>query len=712
MKLICPECKMRYDSGKFCPECGTALIEEVVEMICPSCGTVAKAGKFCPECGTKLVEKNQNTTDSPKAQVFAEKDPRFSKYYDKKGFPKTISKDAKDLVIEELTPYAEQGIADAQLLLGNAILAGSPTNDDVIKAMNLIAEAESGGNREAFYLRAYDYLYGVTVETNLDEAEKRLLEGFDIFGEAEIASALAELYLYPEEKRDFSKAIKYAEIAAEEDIPDGYHLLGIIYRCGYGVEASSSKSLEYFKTAAALGHGDSMCQIALSYQQEDPGQTYYWANEAANTGNSDGMLLAGLCYKDGTGVEADVEKASEWFKKAANAGNVDAYAELGDYYMWTIHDYSKANDWYQKAADANDPKGWYGLGWNYQYGNGFEADAKKAQEYYEKALELGDKRAQSALDDLRDGKANEELDKGIEYLDAGQYKEALAIFKKYTKEDNARAINNLGACYFNGLGVKKDVEKGASLYKQSADMDWPLACLNYGRYALSVKNLEDARTYLAKAEELGQKTTEDDIKAYKKLEKEIQAKLNAPSINIDSFKMRANDSSNEWVFKFSLTDGVNVENKKLNFSLYIFPDSDLKRNRKTWLSQKIRHTKWKGDSSFWYFAVDNSDKSCFWAPDGNSIVTCRYLYGDCDFASKDGESLEIEIPLCLFSPIVKKEGNNKMSAVLVIYDVSAKKPSIIAESELTFEVWETIIKHFFRSNEYLYTTKIPSKYKL
>lgn len=57
MKLVCPGCGMRYESGKFCQECGTKLIEYVPQLVCPSCGYKAKSGKFCQECGTKLCEE-------------------------------------------------------------------------------------------------------------------------------------------------------------------------------------------------------------------------------------------------------------------------------------------------------------------------------------------------------------------------------------------------------------------------------------------------------------------------------------------------------------------------------------------------------------------------------------------------------------------------------------------------------------------------------
>jgi len=38
---------------KFCPECGTAMVQPVTDA-CPNCGADTKGTKFCPECGTKI----------------------------------------------------------------------------------------------------------------------------------------------------------------------------------------------------------------------------------------------------------------------------------------------------------------------------------------------------------------------------------------------------------------------------------------------------------------------------------------------------------------------------------------------------------------------------------------------------------------------------------------------------------------------------------
>jgi ribosomal protein L32 len=50
----CPKDGLLAAAGtKFCPECGTAMIQPVV-VSCPKCGAQTKGAKFCPECGTKV----------------------------------------------------------------------------------------------------------------------------------------------------------------------------------------------------------------------------------------------------------------------------------------------------------------------------------------------------------------------------------------------------------------------------------------------------------------------------------------------------------------------------------------------------------------------------------------------------------------------------------------------------------------------------------
>ena len=465
MKLICPDCGSQYDTGKFCMQCGGKLQEVVPELVCPSCGYKAKSGKFCPECGTKLTEQFASPTtvqsDQSVERKFNEKDERFAKYYGKKGFPRTIPQEERAIAIEELTPYAEQNIAEAQMLLGG-ILMESKDHDSQMKGIELIKKAEKSGDKLAYYLRAFLFLFDEGAKQDLDEAEKRMLECYQEYGDEEVAAILAKLYsLYPD-KCDYKKAFEYATIAAENDDKDGYQTLGYLYLNGFGVKKDYNLALDNYKMAAALGDETSLNQIGIIYMGSDdfesnPEQTFYWFKEAAKKGDDMGLYNLGYCYKNGIGVTEDNEKAAECFKKAAELGNADAMCELGGYYRFVLFDPSKAKMWYQKAADLGHVDAINELGDCYAVGFGVAEDAEKAVEYYQKAADLG----------------------------------------------HVDAMYNLGNCYANGNGVAEDAEKAVEYYKKAADLGKIDALLGVGVICENKGDFADAVTYYTQAAEKG-----------------------------------------------------------------------------------------------------------------------------------------------------------------------------------------------------------------
>lgn len=457
MKLVCPDCGRQYESGKFCLECGGKLQEVTPELVCPSCGYKAKSGKFCPECGAKLTEQvaaaNEVTEPKSVERTFNEKDPRFAKYYDKKGFPRTIPQEERDVAIEELTPFAKQGVAEAKMLLGE-ILMGDSNMDAILNGAKLIKEAEEAGDKLAYYQMGMVYLsgYDTLVEQNLDEAEKRLLEAFKEYQDVEVAGLLANLYAFTEEKCDYKKAFEYATIAADDENNEGYNVLGSLYLNGWGVEKNVNLALENYKMAAAFGDETAMNQIGIIFEGNDdfdanPEQSFYWFNEAAKKGLDVGMYNLGYCYKNGFGTETDVEQAAEWFKKSAELGYVDAMCELGEYYQDTLVDYNKAKKWYLKASELGNSEAqnklavlygdiennyqeaikWYkkamdqNNSWayrNYAFclwnGNGVKENKKKAMEMMQKAISLGNPDAECELNEMRQELANERTDAKVE----------------------------------------------------------------------------------------------------------------------------------------------------------------------------------------------------------------------------------------------------------------------------------------------------------
>lgn len=435
MKLRCPDCGRQYDSGKFCLECGTKLQDVVLELVCPSCGFKVKTGKFCPECGTKLTEqitgsgtaKNEETIESK----HNERNERFAKYYDKKGFPRAIPQEERDIAIEELTPFANEGDAEAKMLLGSCFSCLHEDKDSVIKGFTLIKEAEQEGDKFAYFMMALAYYHGWGVEQNHNEAERRLLEKYKEFQDGESAGALSELYTFSEEKCDYNKAFKYASIAAEEEDDNGYFVLGTLYLNGWGTEKSAKLALDNFKMAAALGNAVAMNQIGFIFMGnedigENPEQSFYWFNEAAKKGHDVGMYNLGYCYKNGYGVEADAELAAEWFKKSAELGDVDAMCELGLYYQEILVDFSKAKMWYQKAA------------------------------------ELGNAEAMNKLAEIYSDIEN-------------NYKEAIKWFKKAMELENPWAFRNYAFCLWNGNGVKENKKKAMEMMKKAISLGHPEA---------------------------------------------------------------------------------------------------------------------------------------------------------------------------------------------------------------------------------------------
>lgn len=50
----CPQCGQPAAGAKFCPECGAKIEVIPAATVCSNCGAEVKGAKFCPECGTKV----------------------------------------------------------------------------------------------------------------------------------------------------------------------------------------------------------------------------------------------------------------------------------------------------------------------------------------------------------------------------------------------------------------------------------------------------------------------------------------------------------------------------------------------------------------------------------------------------------------------------------------------------------------------------------
>ena len=93
----------------------------------------------------------------------------------------------------------------------------------------------------------------------------------------------------------------------------------------------------------------------------------------------------GYAYFSGEGVQQDYKQAFEWFKKAAEQGNVEAQNWVGVMYgkgKGTSRDEQTAVYWYLKAAEQGNPKAAFNLGVRYSEGHGVSVDHSESDHWF------------------------------------------------------------------------------------------------------------------------------------------------------------------------------------------------------------------------------------------------------------------------------------------------------------------------------------------
>lgn len=109
--------------------------------------------------------------------------------------------------------------------------------------------------------------------------------------------------------------------------------------------------------------------------------------QAAELGYAPAQNLLGKCYQDGRGVEKNIEKAFEWYKRAADQGLSEAQYNLA---RCLERNYKKLVFlWMKRAADQLHLKAIVKTGEYYEDGYGTDKNYSLAKAQYLKAVERG-----------------------------------------------------------------------------------------------------------------------------------------------------------------------------------------------------------------------------------------------------------------------------------------------------------------------------------
>lgn len=214
-------------------------------------------------------------------------------------------------------------------------------------------------------------------------------------------------------KRDFRKAVYWANKASENGCPAGAWFVAASYEAGEGVTKSDTKAQEWYNKAynqalplAQNGNAIAQYTMGILYYygdgpaEEDEAVAANWYKKAAEQGYAEAQDALGNCYYKGEGVYRDYDKAVYWYRKAAEQGESSAQNSLGDCYYYghgVTQDYTEAVRWFRKAVELGNAEAMGNLGFCYEKGKGIQQDKNEARKWYKKAIELGDDDAKDYL---------------------------------------------------------------------------------------------------------------------------------------------------------------------------------------------------------------------------------------------------------------------------------------------------------------------------
>ena len=293
--------------------------------------------------------------------------------------------------------------------------------------------------------------------------------------------------------------IKRLEELVKQGDPDAMVRLGYMYQKEKGVPQDYEKAKELYEKAANLGNAGAMNNLGSMYYlgqgvSQDYSKAKKWFEKAINLGMADAMSNLGCMYESGKGVSQDYEKAKELYEKAANLGSAFAMLNLGIMYRFgrgISQDYSKAKEWFEKAAILKNRFAMDNLGIMYEYGEGVLQDYEKAKKWYEKAYKEGLEDAKESLDRINK-KIEEERKNNNDKI--SYYKDkSIEELEELVKQNDDKAMNELGRRYSEGEGVEKNLEKSKSLFQKSSQLNNPDAMTNLGNIYLTmeIKSIDD-----------------------------------------------------------------------------------------------------------------------------------------------------------------------------------------------------------------------------
>lgn len=314
-----------------------------------------------------------------------------------------------------------------------------------------------------------------------------LARGMKLFREGEAVEGM-DLMVKSAEKGNafaaYTLGVCYIFSANKED-PESY-------------EGMLTEGVEWLTFAASLGHDQAMVALAFFYMAEDcpyhsDKDTAKWFKRAAEAGNVEGMYEYGSCFLSGCGVKQDFLQSAFWLEKAANLGAPLAQFELAVQYSLgegVAKNPQKAIELFRKAADQGHPGAMAGLAEHYYDGDGVKKDYAEAYLLYYRCYKAGNPKGNLGLahfyldnevmpPDYQTALQLLSTDEAINYAPAQKLRTSiLEQFTEHAGKNAPYALTQLGWAALNGVAFEGNKERAYHFISTAAKMAAPLArCL-------------------------------------------------------------------------------------------------------------------------------------------------------------------------------------------------------------------------------------------
>ncbi len=248
-------------------------------------------------------------------------------------------------MIDVLKKKADKGVVSATKSLMNLYVHDRP--DDM-------TEKEGRDAALAWYERLIDILR-TKAEKGTAKDKKNLAD--TLYNDCDVPE---EIISYLPDRTDEATRL-YEEVSTQKKDGASYIDLAHIY----GREGNEEKAFEYYMKAAEMGYTDAYYNVANAYLngegvEKDFGKAFEWFKKAVDSGDNYAKLKLAECYKRGAGCERNYAAAMALYQQIAGDKSLKRYSfvdvaeyEIGNMYLKGLGvevDLRKAYDYFKRAA--------------------------------------------------------------------------------------------------------------------------------------------------------------------------------------------------------------------------------------------------------------------------------------------------------------------------------------------------------------------------